>query len=81
MLAVPGAREVGRFEQAGAHGAAALETALVEPPAVVIVQPGLPLTAGAHLGQILLANPVTGDVGRVVLVDTTADARGEGLPA
>jgi hypothetical protein len=56
------------------HGAAALEKALAEPPAVLVVQLGLPLIDGAQLGGILHANPRTGRVGVVYLADTAADA-------
>ena len=34
------------------HGAAALEKALAEPPAVLVVQLGLPLIDGAQLGSV-----------------------------
>ena len=56
------------------HGAAALERALADPPAVLVVQLGLPLIDGAQLGGILHANPRTNGVGVLYLADTTADA-------
>jgi hypothetical protein len=62
------------------HGAAALESALAEPPSVLIVQLELPLIAGAQLGQILLANPRTGEVALVFLADTLAEGVLEELP-
>lgn len=71
--------ELGLVVRVVTHGAAALETALAEPPAVMIVQLGLPLIAGEQLGEILLANPRTGEVALVFLADTTAQSAVQGL--
>ena len=56
------------------HGAAALETALSNPPAVLIAQFGLPLIDGAQLGGILQANPRTRSVGVIYLADNAIEA-------
>ena len=56
------------------HGAAALETALAEPPEVLVVQLGLPLIDGIQLGGILHANPRTNSVELIFLADSAAEA-------
>ncbi len=56
------------------HGAAALEIALSNPPAVLIAQFGLPLIDGAQLGGILQANPRTRSVGVIYLADNATEA-------
>ncbi len=56
------------------HGAAALESALLEPPLVLIAQFGLPLIDGAQLGGILRANPRTRTLGLVYLADNVIEA-------
>jgi len=72
--------ELGLTTRVVTHGAAALETALADPPAVMIAQLGLPLIAGEKLGEILLTNPRTADVALVFLTDTSAEAATRGLP-
>jgi len=49
------------------HGAQALETALAETPAVLVVQLDLPLIDGERLSQILRANPRTESL-RILLI-------------
>jgi CheY-like chemotaxis protein len=56
------------------HGAAALEQALAELPAVLVVESDLPLIDGAKLGEILRANPRTQTTQLLFLGDRSADA-------
>jgi CheY-like chemotaxis protein len=56
------------------HGAAALETALAEIPAVLVVESDLPLIDGEKLGEILRANPRTHSIRMLFLGDGSADA-------
>jgi len=55
------------------HGAAALETALAELPAVLVVQLDLPLIDGAKLAAILRANPRTQPT-QLIFVSERAEA-------
>jgi CheY-like chemotaxis protein len=72
-------RERGLETNLSSHGAAALETALAEPPAALVVQLALPLIDGTQLGEILRANPRTRDVGLLYLADTRAESARPGL--
>jgi len=56
------------------HGAAALETALAEVPAVLVVECDLPLIDGKKLGEILHANPRTQSIRLLFLGDRSAEA-------
>jgi hypothetical protein len=56
------------------HGAAALETALMEVPAVLVLEVDLPLIDGEKLGQILHANPRTQNIELLFLGDRSSDA-------
>jgi len=56
------------------HGAAALEAALVELPALLVAQVELPLIEGPQLGAILRANPRTEHTGLLLVCDRAADA-------
>lgn len=67
-------RELGLEVRRASHGAAALEMALAEPPAVLVVQLSLPLIEGAQLGQILRTNPRTRAVELLYLADSRSEA-------
>lgn len=56
------------------HGAAALETALAEVPAVLVVESDLPLIDGEKLGEILRANPRTHSIRLLFLGNRNAQA-------
>jgi len=56
------------------HGAAALETALLEVPAVLVVELDLPLIDGQKLGDILHANPRTQAIQLLFLGDRSSDS-------
>ena len=58
------------------HGAAALETALSEQPAILVVDRELPLIDGDQLGDILRANPRTQAV-RMIFLGLRGDADDE----
>ena len=66
--------QLGLGVNAVSHGAAALEIALSEPPAVLIAQFALPLIDGVQLGEILQANPRTRSVGVIYLADNSIEA-------
>ena len=67
-------KQLGMDAKLATHGAAALEIALSERPAVLIAQLGLPLIDGAQLGGILQANPRTRSVGVIYLADNAIEA-------
>ncbi len=62
------------------HGAAALEAALAEVPAVLVCQLALPLIDAVRLTAILDANPRTHGSGLLFLADRSGDARRSGVP-
>jgi CheY-like chemotaxis protein len=66
--------QLGLAASVATHGAAALEIALSNPPAVLIAQLGLPLIDGAQLGGILQANPRTRSVSVIYLADNAIEA-------
>lgn len=60
------------------HGAAALETALADLPAVLVVERDLPLIDGERLGEILHANPRTQSIELLFLGDRSVEATSAG---
>jgi CheY-like chemotaxis protein len=65
---------LGLVSRVVSHGAAALETALAEVPAVLVVECDLPLIDGEKLGEILHANPRTQSIRLLFLGDRSAEA-------
>jgi len=67
-------RERGLAAHRVSHGAAALEYALAEHPAAMVVQQALPLIDGPRLAEILQSNPRTASLGVLIVDDSAEDA-------